>query len=113
MRRYKPQIIPVDLLNVKPNCCHNETVQAAGLQSLRPRIHYGPMRLRFPFSQSHDVQALLEALAVRDARIRELEDTCRELEQTVVRQAEVIYPTCNAGLVWTVPTAASPRQVTA
>lgn len=48
------------------------------------------MRLRFPFSRSHDVRALLEELAARDARIRELEDTCTELKQTVARQAEVI-----------------------
>ncbi len=41
------------------------------------------MKLRFPFFHTTDVQALVEALAVRDARIRELEDT-------VARQAELI-----------------------
>ena len=41
------------------------------------------MKLRFPFFHTTDVQALVEALADRDARIRELEDI-------VARQAELI-----------------------
>ena len=41
------------------------------------------MTLRFPFFHTTDVQALVEALAVRDARIRELEDI-------VARQAALI-----------------------
>ena len=41
------------------------------------------MKLRFPFFPTTGVQALAEALAVRDARIRELEDI-------VARQAALI-----------------------
>ena len=57
------------------------------------------MKLRFPFFHTTDVQASDEALAVRDARIRELEDTCTELKQTKARQAELISELeCNVGL---------------
>ena len=48
------------------------------------------MTLRFPFFPTTDVQALVEAIAGRDARIRELENTCTELKQTIARQAALI-----------------------
>ena len=48
------------------------------------------MTLRSPFPPTTDAQALVEALAVRDARIRELEDIVAELKQTIARQAALI-----------------------
>ncbi len=48
------------------------------------------MTLRFPFFHTTDVQALVEALAVRDARIQKLENTVAELKQTIARQAPLI-----------------------
>ena len=57
------------------------------------------MKLRFPFFHTTDVQALVEAIAVRDARIRELEDTVAELKQTIARQAALISELeCRLGL---------------
>ncbi|MCY4183831.1 MAG: hypothetical protein OXC82_12205 [Rhodobacteraceae bacterium] len=57
----------------------DETAQAAGPKQLRQTIQYRHMTLRFPFSQSVDVRALLEALAARDTRIKELESQVQKL----------------------------------
>ena len=48
------------------------------------------MTLRFPFRQSTDVQALIEDLASRDAKIKELERQLHEQVEINARQAEVI-----------------------